>query len=440
MRTLAAYAFVMLSAIGCTGTKGEKGDPGATGAPGSRGPAGSAATLGPGWVNVRSPPYSAVGDGKADDTAAFQQALDDMAALGGGIVWAPTGNYLISTHLAVGAHTTLQGVFRAPASYAQNKGTTLLAVEGEGDSAGTPFITLAGPNSTLEGVVIYYPNQALANPPTQYPWTVRAGGGDDVAILDTLIVNGWQAVDFGTNPSGRHMIRGLYGQPAKTGIWVDQCYDIGRIKNVHFWPFFTHNANYIAFQNSNAVSFLFQRTDWEVVEDVFSWGYQVGAQFTASKKGAMNGQLTDANFDNVDVGLDLYATQQYAIHVSNLNIANAGAGANHLGIWAHSGQTGVSLNVRNASFWGTLQQAVRWENSGMLSISDARMLQWNGQKAAIDVIDGRAMVHDNYFQDAIGIAIHVGPNTDRVMITGNELVGNTMQLQGPLTLSANNQP
>ena len=50
------------------------------------------------------------------------------------------------------------------------------------------------------------------------------------------------------------------------------------------------------------------------------------------------------------------------------------------------------------------------------------------------------MVHDNYFQDVVGIGIHVGSNTDRVMILGNELLGNSRQLQGPLTLSANNQP
>jgi hypothetical protein len=48
------------------------------------------------------------------------------------------------------------------------------------------------------------------------------------------------------------------------------------------------------------------------------------------------------------------------------------------------------------------------------------------------------MVHDNYFKDLIGTAIHVGTNTDRVMISNNELVGNTLFLEGPRTLTANN--
>jgi hypothetical protein len=154
----------------------------------------------------------------------------------------------------------------------------------------------------------------------------------------------------------------------------------------------------------------------------------------------VDGGVSDAHLlHDVDVGLDLYATKPWAIHVSNLNIANAGAGKNRIGIWGHSSPTGVTLNVRNASFWGSLEQAVLWEG-GSLSISDSRIINWNGQKAAIDLIGGRAMVHDNFFHDATGVAIHVGPSTERVMITGNALVGNTLQLEGASTLSASNQP
>jgi len=66
-------------------------------------------------------------------------------------------------------------------------------------------------------------------------------------------------------------VRGVYGQPLLVGIAVDQCYDIGRIMEIHFWPFWTGNANIVAFQAANAVSFDFMRTDWEVVQDIFSW-------------------------------------------------------------------------------------------------------------------------------------------------------------------------
>lgn len=131
----------------------------------------------------------------------------------------------------------------------------------------------------------------------EYPWTTRAGGGGNVIILNTLLVNPFLGIDFFTNTSGRHLIRGVYGQPLRTGIQVDQCYDIGRIQDIHFWPFWTQDQNIEAYQSANALSFVFYRTDWEVVQDIFSWGYHVGALFAHSDhpnglEGSMNGQMT----------------------------------------------------------------------------------------------------------------------------------------------------
>ena len=45
--------------------------------------------------------------------------------------------------------------------------------------------------------------------------------------------------------------------------------------------------------------------------------------FRESKAGATNGQFSNINFDNVDVGLALYSSQLYGLMFSNLNIANA---------------------------------------------------------------------------------------------------------------------
>ena len=43
--------------------------------------------------------FGAQGDGVADDTSAFQEALDAAAAGGGGTVHAPAGTYRIEGHL-----------------------------------------------------------------------------------------------------------------------------------------------------------------------------------------------------------------------------------------------------------------------------------------------------------------------------------------------------
>jgi len=406
---------------------------------------------GDGYANVREAPYAGIGDGKVDDTKAFQKALDDVGAAGGGIVYVPTGTYLIATHLTVPGGTALVGVGRAPEMYSSKApGSTLLAVEGAGSTEGTPFITLLGPNSTLEGITIFYPNQTVAEKPVPYPWTVRGGGGgDNVSVINVLLTNPYQGVDFATNSTGRHFVRGLYGQPLFKGIWVDQCYDIGRIQDVHFWPFWSGDKRIVDFTTTQATSFIFERTDWEVVEDIFSWGYHVGIEFSGSLKGAMNtqmsgamnGQMTDIDLDNVDIGLDVHATQPYAVHISNLNIANAGGGAEHVAIWGRKGSR-AELSVRGASFWGFIKQVLRWENPGTVSLSDARLIPWNIQRPVIELLAGSALIHDNVFQpyrqehiedywnhDPVpagsqGTAVQIGPGVNHVMVHNNQLNGN----------------
>jgi hypothetical protein len=391
-----------------------------------------------GYINAQNPPYGATGNGTNDDTAAIQAALDAAGANGGGVVLLPRGNYLIGSHLLVPAQTSLVGIWRAVTAFSQNLGTTLLAVEGAGATSGVPFITLQGDNSTLEGVTIYHPKQVTNNPPTPYPWTIGGGGGNNITIQNVLLVNPYLGIDLATHGCPRHLVRSVYGQPLRVGIAVDQCYDIGRIMDIHFWPFWTQDAGIQAFQSINAVSFDFMRTDWEVVQDVFSWGYAIGARFHASPSGSMNGQMSNVNFDNVDIGLQLSDTQPYAVHISNLNIANAGGGTNHIGIQGLPGAGG--LNVNGASFWGSLYQPVSWNNTGLLTLSNARFLSWSPTRQAINITSGRAILQGNYFSDNLGVAIRVGTGTDRVMILGNMLVGNTVSLSGPRTISANNQP
>src|SRR5438552_11420321 len=149
--------------------------------------------------------FGSVGDGRADDTAAFQNAIDETERAGGGIVCVSRGDYLIKTHLVVKKDVTLKGVFVAPTARAINRGSTLLAVEEAGGMDGTPFITL-NESAALDGMTIFYPQQSKETP-RPYPWTVR-GEGDNCTIRNCLFVNPYAAVDFGTKPAGRHFIDG----------------------------------------------------------------------------------------------------------------------------------------------------------------------------------------------------------------------------------------
>src|ERR1700744_2597465 len=61
--------------------------------------------------------YGAKGDGKTDDTAAFQKALDTAGQAGGGVVYAPRGNYFFAGHLNVPNGVTLKGTWESVPSH-----------------------------------------------------------------------------------------------------------------------------------------------------------------------------------------------------------------------------------------------------------------------------------------------------------------------------------
>ena len=131
-------------------------------------------------LNVRS--FGAMGDGKTDDTAAFQKALDAAHAAGGGSVWVPAGSYLLEGSLLVPHGVCLQGTWTAPISQpwkgppgavGSAAGSNLLTTHGHGDANAPAFIRLTG-NSAVRGIAIHHPRQTPTDPPIAYPWSIAS--------------------------------------------------------------------------------------------------------------------------------------------------------------------------------------------------------------------------------------------------------------------------
>lgn len=71
-----------------------------------------------GRYNVKD--FGAIGDGKADDTIAFQSAVAFMTAHNGGVLNVPEGDYLISAPITLASGITIQGANGLPTSYPTN--------------------------------------------------------------------------------------------------------------------------------------------------------------------------------------------------------------------------------------------------------------------------------------------------------------------------------
>jgi Pectate lyase superfamily protein len=214
--------------------------------------------------------FGAAGDGKTDDTAAFQKALDAAAQHGGGTAYAPRGRYLLKGALNLRGGVTLRGSYGCVPSHTGlrnpgqakpgDDGTALLVTTGRGVEHGEPFLTV-NTNSTVVGLTVYYPEQIEDAEPLPYPWTI-AMRGKNPAVVDVELLNVYQGIDASRNE--RHNIRNVTGQPLRRGIWVDAIYDIGRIENVHFNPWWSANKTLLNWQMQNGEAFLFGRADWNM--------------------------------------------------------------------------------------------------------------------------------------------------------------------------------
>jgi hypothetical protein len=103
----------------------------------------------------------------------------------------------------------------------------------------------------------------------------------------------------------------------------------------------------------------------------------------------MNGQLSDVDFDGVDIGIDARATQGEGVTFSNLAIANDSRGTSRTAVWGRSARDGATqvrtvngitvtepstavIFIHGGSFWGQLDRVVKWENAGYVGLSDSR--------------------------------------------------------------------
>ena len=375
--------------------------------------------------------FGAVGDGNADDTAAFQAAIDACAAAGGGIVAAPVGNYLIAGHLTVKPNVTLQGVWTTPTARTQNQGTTLLATEGAGNADGEPFITLLA-NGALKGLTVFYPQQTI--PPQPYPWCVR-GIGDNCSLVDVLLANPYQGVDFGTYPAGRHYIKTLYGQPLLKGLFIDKCFDVGRVEDVHFWPFW--NTDGLEWTRQNGEAFIIGRTDWEYLVNLFCISYKVGFHFIPTADGAPNCVLTQCGSDVGPCAVLVDDCQGHA----GLSFSNSQFMA---GIVVSPTNTGP-VKFTSCGFWGLGETAehARIAGSGQAFFTGCHFIGWGQADAAapaIRAVSGGLTVQGCDFMDAGKPQITLEEGVEAALILGNRFRGGqqvTNNAQGDVQMGLN---
>jgi hypothetical protein len=373
--------------------------------------------------------FGAIGDGKSDSTAAFQRALAAASATGGGVVLAPRGNYRFSGHLEIPTAVTLKGIWESVPAHngirdgglpkPTDDGTTFLVTENRGQEDGAAFITLTH-NSTLKGVVIYYPDQDPDAVPEPYPWAI-AMRGKNPAVIGVELLNPYNGIN--ATGSERHLIRDVHGQPLRRGVLVDAIYDIGRIENVHFNPWWSMKPKLFAWQQQNGEAFIFGRSDWQYVLNTFCFGYNIGYRFIQTKAGVCNGNFLGIGADDCFTAIQVDHCAPMGLLISNGEFVSFhGPDPTMVRVGA---ENQGSVRFVNCAFWGPCNQIAKIAGTGTVGFSDCIFMQWDHIKEnrhALEVESGTLLVRGCEFQ-MNRPQIRLGAKVRRAVIADNVVTG-----------------
>lgn len=412
-RTFKGVALLVLGLSWFCGVRAQDGTPASEAVPDS--------------LDVRR--FGAAGDGETDDTAAFQRALDAAHDAGGGVVRAPRGNYFFAGHLNVPNGVTLAGIWQSVPAHngirnrgfpkPTDDGTTFLVTEGAGREDGPAFLTL-NTNSTLRGVVLYYPQQNVDDVPKPYPWAI-AMRGKNSAVLAVELLNPYNGIDATRNE--RHLIRDVHGQPIRRGVLVDAIYDIGRIENVHFNPWWSTRPKLFQWQMEHGEAFIFGRSDWQYVYNTFCFGYRIGYKFIKSRTGVCNGNFLGIGADDCHTALVVEESAPYGLLITNGEFVSF-HGPDPTMVEVKETNKG-SVRFVNCAYWGPCNQIARIAGDGTVGFSDCTFVQWGGKerdRAAIQAQAGTLLVRGCEFRQDRP-QIQLGKDVARAIIAENVFAG-----------------
>ena len=377
-----------------------------------------------GGVSVMS--FGAKGDGKTDDTAAFQKAMDSLK-VHGGVVLAPTGKYLIAGSLKMPQNVALTGVWQGP-HLSTMKGTVILATGGEGDENGKPLFDMDW-NTCVKGLTIIYPNQKPSKI-VPYPWTFM-GKGMHCVIENVTLANPYKAIAFPVW-NEMHYIKNVYGCPLKEGIFVDRCTDIGRIEDVHFNPNYWTRMNMAEpwpkadlqsldkFLRENLVAYHIGKTDWEYMTNCFCILAKIGYHFVKTANGNGNAVLTQCGADGTTISVQVDSCQPHA----GIAFVNSQFMAGVIISDTNNGPVKFS----NCGFWpyGGINNQARLDGNGMVMFTSCHFQGWaqkDPEAPCIVATAGALIVNGCDFFAAGKRQVTLGERVGSAAITSNFLRG-----------------
>jgi hypothetical protein len=242
---------------------------------------------------------------------------------------------------------------------------------------------------------------------------------NNAAVLSVELLNPYN----GINATGahRHLIRDVQGQPLRRGIYVDSIYDIGRIEDVHFNPWWSEQPAVKKFQMENGQAFIFGRADWEYVYNTFCYGYNTGYDFIKTSTGMCNGNFLGIGADDCWNAVQVDQCAVFGLLITNGEFT-AFAGPDPTIVRVGPENEGAVRFV-NCAYWGYHNRTAEIAGTGVVGFSDCTFASWDTKTgvrtdAQIHATGGTVMVRGCSFLIDRPM-IDLEPGVERAVITDN---------------------
>ena len=360
----------------------------------------SAADVPPAEENVKA--HGAVGDGKADDTAAFEQALA-LTRGQAGTVRVPPGRYRLTRPLVL--HTqTLLGATAAAWVADEQALPTLLPEAMDG-----PCLRLQA-GGAVHGLQFWF-DWGTAKPSPRPPAIELAGVG--CRVTETKIFGAWDGIMAdGTNNVGRASIEKCFlVNVHNTGIRLTGTWDSSWISKVEIWS--PASETFL----KSGTGFLIGKNDMLIMSDTFVFSASVGYRLLdaipgCTIEGGMWGSMNNCTSDYCGLGVVVDGAHTVSI-----------VGGTY---WTHFGGITVKGNraqvrISGLELGANGGPALNLEGGNLVTVGACQIRRvFKGfDQPALRVTGGDAVIISGCVIDSSSTGVDVAPSLKNVVLSGN---------------------
>lgn len=329
----------------------------------------------------------AVPDDSADDSDAFTCAMGFFKDQPG-VLHVPVGRYLVSKHIEVPQRSQIVG-----------------------DGYGSEIFQLAAPEFKTLPLISLDVGSILRDlkldqdqPAPQGPGTGFTPNSDfhfmiearrqDILVENVLLFKAYKGIFAGSHGGGRITLRNIRGQALAIGIQIDDAWDVVRVQDVHFWPYWSdlidvngtqnNGGNDVAeFVRQNGIGIVTKKNDNSFMNNITTLGYQIGILFDDSALGSTSkAKISHFDCDFCGIGVELRAKNSRGNVIQSMSFLGEPSLSLRLPLLVTGSESGISVseaavdNVSGSAVW------VRGGDN-FVRLSQWYVRQWNQNNNSI---------------------------------------------------------